>query len=326
MVKEMPSNKKDFVFNSNTTKDRIKAKVKLAKEFADREKQLNEEKVLLDEQVKTELNNNSFNVINKKLIARQEQIARGEYRIKCLQEFAASISYGALPVDSDIKEKNKDKIIKTVYEYFDSASNGTLMKAISKAQNQTPHYSAVAVGSARVDDSLIRFFDSKYDINNSYAKVDAPHGRVSALDFLTVTNQNNEPEGNLNKINENLNRLANKCIDIVRKKVVTLMKEEAEISQAAKFLQEGLKTDPGFEIKNKPLKFKANKNTLFREIYKTTKLVNENYTGSNDDYMAESLLQLTIMECMNTLYLETINEKDRMLLLQKKRLEHSRKK
>ena len=54
--------------------------------------------------------------------------------------------------------------------------------------------------------------------------------------------------------------------------------------------------------------------------------MNENFTGSKDEYMAESLLQLTIMECMNTLFFETVTEKERMAKLNKERIAFLRKK
>jgi hypothetical protein len=306
---------------------KIKAKIRLADEF--RAKQLKEatekeahEKLLLEETRK-----GSFNkVASKKIKAKEALVELANYRIQCLKEFTANISYGALPVDSDIKEPLKDKIKATVHQYFENNANSTLAKTISMAQNHTPHYNTFSMGSSKPDATIIKFFDDKFKVESSYEKGDAPHGIVSALDLLTFTNQNTEAQTDLYKINESIERMTRKVTEVVRKKIITLMKEEAEISQTAKFLQEGMLTDPGFEIKNKHLKFKANKNTLFREIHKNTLLVNENFTGSKDEYMAESLLQLTIMECMNTLFFETVTEKERMAKLNKERIAFLRKK
>jgi len=320
-------NGKTIGFGHIADNAKVTAKIKLAEEF--RLKKLNEarkkeerEAVLLQEE-----RENSFNrVPTKKIKSRESLVELAKYRIECLKEFTANISYGALPVDSDIKEPLKDKIKDTVHLYFENNANSTLIKTIAMAQNKTPHYNTFALGSSKPDASVMDFFDDKFKVESSYAKVDAPHGIVSAMDFLSVTNQNSEMQIELNQINESIWEIENKAIDIVRRKVVTLMKEESEISEVANFLKEGMQADPTFEMKNKHLKFKANKNTLFREIHKNTVLINEDYTGSKNDYIAESLLQLTIMECMNTMFFETLTEQERIAKLQKERTLFLRKK
>ena len=193
------------------------------------------------------------------------------------------------------------------------------MKSISTLTNPTARYDAVILGNPSIEKAALGLFDRLTELN-SYTKVDAPPGRISALDLIDISDANIETAVNLKETKETIKRLEERVASVVKDKVIAIMKEEAEISEASRFINEGKKEDPAFELKFKHLKKLSEKNTLFKEICRNIHTLNENVnTGSTDEYMAEALLQLTLMETLNTLYLENLTISERINKLQKER-------
>jgi len=319
----MPKNNFGYVAN----KEKIAAKIKLAKEFKekqDKAKELHENSI--KEMHENQRNSMFSKAASRKTLLREKMQEIKQSRLQFLKEFSANITYGALPIDSDIKEPLKDKIVETVFDYFENNANGSLFKSIATLTNPTANYNAAILGNATIDKTALALFDCKQELN-SYSKMDAPPGRVTALDLINITNANDETAVNLKAVNEQLRDLEERAIDLVKDKVVTILKEEAEISEASRFLNENMQNDPATEIKYKHLRHIANKNTIFKEVCKNVHTFNEGVNdGSGDEYMAEAILHITLQETLNTLYLEALSTQERINKLQKERTQFLAKK
>ena len=313
------------VFVPIIDKTKLNRKIKFAKELeAAKQRKLNEEKMFREQELleRKEALNRPYRT--KSSIFKENEMKLKEARITFLKEFAASISYGALPIDSDMKEPMKDKIKDTVYDYFESNANGTLMSSIARLSNNFPINNQSIMGNTRIDNAAMAIFNKTNAVDmDSWQKMDAPHGRVTALDFINITDAKYEADVVNAPWNKALKKMTESAIKVVKDKVVAALKEEAEISQYSNFLKEGLQTDPDFEMKFKHMKRQAHRNTIFKEVCKNVYTLNEGVnTGTTDEYMAEAILQLTIMETMNTLFLENLTPHERINKLYKERQAH----
>ena len=303
----------------------LKQRLEYANEIANKTKKQNE---ALNEKTTEEINKinkSGYRPVNNKELRRNESITLFKEKVTFLKEFLAESVYQALPIDMAAKSPLKSAITERVFDYFDSNAGITLAKSIAHLTNPGAKFNYSNISDTRIDEKVIRLFSEKKCIENSYKGQASDSGRVSFQDFLKIDTFNEsvkelEPKDRLNATIEKLVEVTSK---VINEKVIALMKEESEISEANNFLNENLTSDPTFKLKNKNIVAKAKKNTVFREVYRNVRLFNENASNpSEENFMAESLLELTIMEACNTLYLENLSPTERVNLLVKERQEH----
>lgn len=314
---------KTFKFTVN--KDKIKARQRLAEEFEAKKKQAQEE--LLTEQRQEAAFQKAARFKNhkdRKTLLRENHLQATNERLQFLKEYTSAVVADALPIDADEVERYREPIQKAVFEYFDQNSTSSLAKSIADLTNPTRHYQSVIIGGERVDSAIMSFFEMHKE-HHSYKGMD-PTGRITANDFLEITDRNTDADLAMKPIQEGYNKSIAKVASAVKSKILNIMKEEAEISEAANYLAEGMKEDPAFELKNKPFVRLAEKNTLFREVFRNTKVLNEYAEGSDEQWLAEAILNLTIMETMNTLFLESLTTEERIEKLHKERAAYTRSK
>jgi hypothetical protein len=315
-------------FKLVSNKERSTQKLKAIAEVVETQKK-NQEAYLTEQAARAAVGKGAYmNTVNTpklRRFAKQKEIK--DRRMAFLKEFVGDVVVQALSIDQKVKESYKTQIIGEVYDYFDSNASTTMASSLAALTNPTTNFAMLQQGG-RVDGSIMAFCDkiagTKVLANSQTENSGDVAGRVSALDFVNMALANTEADLQLGQMNEALEVLKTKTADAIKDKVLTIMKEEAEITEKANFINEQVKNDPMFLLKNKNMKRLAEKNTIFREIYRTHKVLNEGKQATDDEFFAESLLTLTIMETCNSLYLENETVKSRMAHENNKRLAHYR--
>lgn len=234
----------------------------------------------------------------RKHINREAQVARRNSILQQLQEFTSSLVYGSLPIDSDVKQGYQGSIINKVVDTFNSDPS-----IATNLSDRVSRNSYVTFGNqTKINDTLCQLFNTKHDLSMSSKSEHSEHGRYSAQDFLDIDSSNDNT--GLTAVQEQIDQIREHLIDLIHQKIIHEMKIEAEISDKEAFLQENLEHDPQYKLKNKTLKRQTGGTTVFREMYKNVRIMNEHVAeGTPDMYMAEALLEYTILETFNTLNL-----------------------
>lgn len=304
----------------------LNTKLKCAQELTEQAK-LNNEKMLNEEiDARNKLKEQTFRPMTSKELRKQELNKMLIEKTQFLKEFVAETVYRAVPIDNYAKAPLHEEIKQRVFDYFDDKAATTMAKSLAYLSNPSAKFNMVDLGATRIDEKLIRMFDEKRVAEDTINNNLGDSGRVSVQDFLNFSTM--QENAKLKKdTNNTISSLCEKVASVIKSKVVMAMKEEAEISQATNYLNEGVAQDPNFKLLNKQIARQSEKNTVFREVYRNVKLFNEFVTEENaDKFMAEALLEYTILETVNSLFLEEMTPTERINSLVEDRKEYYRSK
>jgi hypothetical protein len=311
-------------YNARIANNMQKASDDLNKSIA----QLNES--ILEKQMEAvkKINESGFTTIKSKSTRNREEVVnRRKFTKEFLVEYATTLVYGALPLDSDFKEPYKQVIHDTVLDRFNS--DPSIMQSIGDRVTRTGY---VNFGNDdKLNSNLMQLINSRYDKTVSSRSPHNEHGRYSAQDFIDITSTSDLPTSMNEEVSEedkilieSIDNALDETLELlterVRHHMVATMKNEAEIIDKDLYIQEQIEIDSNYKQKNKTIARLSNKTSLFREMFKNIKLMNEMTSESTDEeYIAETLVELTIMECFNTLGIKKYNEEDVIKNLQSER-------
>jgi hypothetical protein len=292
------------LYKEPSKKDTIKPfySSRLAKNKQQAALELQEQRKAFDEEIQNKttsfIQERTANTFDRPLNLKQQMREKNRSQMQSIKEelyeYVGAISYGGLPLDTDIKREKAPMIQAKVQAMMNELIN----PAELSASMMSKYNSSISFGNS-VDlavKQVAPFIMNRVKMAESRADIHEMNSRMNVLDFLTMDEQSHDIEGL--QLDNSYKKLIEEMSSIVRSKVVQEMKREAEYSDLENFVEQRLQEDVNYLVKNKQDRAKLAKTSLFREMMKNLKSDNKDLVLSEEVIFAEALLEYTIFEAL----------------------------
>jgi hypothetical protein len=294
-----------------------------AKEMqANKQALIEAEQAKIDGTLKT-LSESTFTRVKSKAVQRREA---NQQRLKSFNEslthMIASIAYNAMPVENKaplFEEIDGTVAPSSAFTNMTNAVRAVMTKdpqvsmavgdlysrnttidlgsttAISASQMAVGLSSAYNPLGENITKTCVKLHD-----NPDQAAYSAQNFVDQLLSFGDIMDGQDKQKGNL--VVESLyEQFINSAVEQVEQTVLTTLKEETDNAELTAFLSESAEDDIYASRSNRNLTRAATKPTVFREIFKTVKVLAENVEFRPEMLMSEAIAQYTLMETLNAI-------------------------
>lgn len=270
------------------------------------------------------LSESTFTKFKSKAVQRREanQLRRQSFN-ESLCHMIATIAYGAMPVDEKTPLSETISGENSAFQAV-SGSVSTMMfgdPAISMSLNdmysrQSGAMQPAAGGAVGASQYAVNLALSYNPLSNAPLAVkkqlplDEDPSKVisttqSYIDQLVVMGDPDQSVLTKTPEQDVAERAYNEFVELsigkVELSVLRTLKEEAEIAELTQFLAEETKDDMYAKSANRSVMLSAKKPSVFREVFKTVKVLAEGKEYREEILMSEAIAQFTILETFNTL-------------------------
>jgi hypothetical protein len=283
--------------------------------------------------LKEEVTQRSFSPFKSSRSKKQSKIAeRKNNHIKALKESVADIVRNACPIDG-VKETSIDRIVQAINECVDNFRSVVVSNPFENLREQSSHYRVVEIGGANQSTpadliNKIAAMRVDYDPHFNYpgeGQVEKVYKSLNVVD--TVTARGDRADEKHIFMNEGIAAaLVGKMSETIRDRVVKSYASEVQRIQNSVAFNEDVMTEGLNPIAAKNIKERIRKensaHSITREIFSTIKVMNEHNSGEPEDFLNETVLNMTILETLNMFGLVESNAETFALKMRNARKEY----
>ncbi|CCE26229.1 g206 [Yersinia phage phiR1-37] len=260
--------------------------------------------------LKEEVTQRSFSPFKSSRSKKQSKIAEKRNKhIQALKESVADIVRNACPIDG-IKETPIDRVVQAINECVDNFRSVVVSNPFETLREQSSHYRVVEIGGANKSTpadliNKVAAMRVDYDPHFNYAgegQVEKVFKAINVVD--TVTARGGKADEKYIYMNEGIAAsLVGKMSETIRDRVVKSYANEVQRIQNSVAFNEDVMTEGLNPIAAKNIKERIRKennaHNITREIFSTVKIMNEHNSGEPEDFLNETVLNMTILETLN---------------------------
>lgn len=243
---------------------------------------------------------------SKKLSKLQE---KKNNHVQALKESVAEIVRNACPVEG-IKETPIDRIVQAINECVDNFRSVVVSNPFETLREQSSHYRSIEIGSANKNTpadliNKVAALRVDYDPHFNYPGEGQTEKVYKSLNVVdTVTARGCKADEKHIYMNEGIAAsLVGKMSETIRDRVVKSYSAELQRIQNSVAFNEDVMTEGLHPIAAKNMKERIRKenraHSITREIFSTVKVMNEHASGEPEDFLNETVLNMTILESLN---------------------------
>jgi nicotinamide mononucleotide adenylyltransferase len=260
--------------------------------------------------LKEEATQRSFTSFKSLRAKKQSKIQeRKNLHIQALKESVAEIVRNACPIEG-MKETPIERVVQAINECVDNFRSVVVHNPFEVLREQSSHYRVVEIGGANKSTpadliNKVAAMRVDYDPHFNYpgeGQVEKVYKSLNVVDTVTARGGNADEKHIY--MNEGIAAaLVGKMSETIRDKVVKSYANEVQRIQNSVAFNEDVMTEGLNPIAAKNMKERIRKennaHNITREIFSTVKIMNEHTSGSAEDFLNETVLNMTILESLN---------------------------
>lgn len=260
--------------------------------------------------LKEEVSQRSFTSFKSSRSKKQSKIqAKKNLHIQALKESVAEIVRNACPIEG-MKETPIERVVQAINECVDNFRSVVVHNPFEVLREQSSHYRVVEIGGANKATpadliNKVAAMRVDYDPHFNYpgeGQVEKVYKSLNVVDTATARGSNADEKHIY--MNEGIAAaLVGKMSETIRDKVVKSYANEVQRIQNSVAFSEDVMTEGLNPIAAKNMKERIRKennaHNITREIFSTVKIMNEHTSGSAEDFLNETVLNMTILESLN---------------------------